>query len=83
MRSATSLPLAVYANVGIPGHEGATSLVCDVDPSAYGRFAEEWLDEGASIVGGCCGTTPQHIRMLHAALAGRREGDARPVIPAR
>jgi len=81
-RTATDLPLAAYANVGIPGHEGAATLVCDTDPPAYARYGMEWLKAGASIIGGCCGTTPDHIRLLHDALAGSVTEDPRPVAPA-
>jgi len=37
-------------------------------PEAYARFARQWRDTGARILGGCCGTTPEHIRALAAAL---------------
>jgi S-methylmethionine-dependent homocysteine/selenocysteine methylase len=78
VRAATSLPLAVYANVGIPGHEGASALVCDTDPATYAHHARQWLEDGASIIGGCCGTTPEHIRALHDTLAGRTQEPAGP-----
>jgi S-methylmethionine-dependent homocysteine/selenocysteine methylase len=71
VRAVTPLPLAVYANVGVPGHEGATTLICDTDPPAYAHYAGQWLEDGASIIGGCCGTTPEHIRALHAVVAAR------------
>ena len=32
----------------------------------YAAFVKEWLDAGATIIGGCCGTSPDTIRMLHA-----------------
>jgi len=36
----------------------------DLDPVAYAEFAERWIEAGASIIGGCCETTPAHIREL-------------------
>jgi S-methylmethionine-dependent homocysteine/selenocysteine methylase len=35
-----------------------------ITPEAYARFAGGWLAAGASIVGGCCGVGPEHIREL-------------------
>jgi len=40
--------------------KGATPL----DPEAYAKEVQRWLDSGASIVGGCCRTRPEHIRRL-------------------
>ncbi len=42
----------------------------DLDPDAYGGFVEQWLDRGATIVGGCCGIGPDHVAHL-AQLATR------------
>ena len=40
------------------------------------RFARDFVRVGAHIVGGCCGTTPEHIRQIRAALEGAAvEGD--------
>ena len=38
------------------------------DPQRYAEYAQTWIEAGAAIVGGCCGTTPAHVR----ALAGLR-----------
>jgi S-methylmethionine-dependent homocysteine/selenocysteine methylase len=40
-------------------------------PEAFARLAEQWIDLGARVVGGCCGTTPEHIRALKNAVATR------------
>jgi S-methylmethionine-dependent homocysteine/selenocysteine methylase len=39
-----------------------------VGPEEYARFGRSWIETGASIVGGCCGTTPDYIRTLSNAL---------------
>ena len=39
-----------------------------IKPEAYVRHAQQWVAAGASIVGGCCGIGPEHIRALRAAL---------------
>ena len=58
----------VYANVGRPGEELSGTLVLDVEPEEYGRLAREWVRHGAHIVGGCCGTTPEHIAAVARTL---------------
>ncbi len=40
----------------------------EIDPQGYLRFAETWMADGASIIGGCCGIGPQHIAALAQAL---------------
>jgi S-methylmethionine-dependent homocysteine/selenocysteine methylase len=48
-------------------------------PARYLECAREWLALGARVIGGCCGTTPDHIRALAAGLPRRRPGvGARP-----
>jgi S-methylmethionine-dependent homocysteine/selenocysteine methylase len=65
LKSLTDLPLAVYGNVGQPGKEKEEQLLLrDIDPPAYAGFAESWLRQGAAIIGGCCGTTPEYIRRI-------------------
>ncbi len=50
------LPFLVYANLIGPGEERT--------PAEYARCAADWIRAGARIVGGCCGTRPDHIRAL-------------------
>ena len=50
------LPFLVYANLIEPGEERS--------PEQYARSAAVWIEAGARIVGGCCGTRPEHIRAL-------------------
>jgi S-methylmethionine-dependent homocysteine/selenocysteine methylase len=68
LRGCTSLPLGVYPNVGTYRDPG-WSFDDDVTPAAYAAEALRWRDrEGAQIVGGCCGTTPDHIAAVARAL---------------
>lgn len=67
MLRATHLPVAVQPNAGLPRMEGGET-VYDVGPEAFARCARDFLRRGASILGGCCGTTPDHIRALRALL---------------
>ena len=43
----------------------------DLDPEQYAKFAAEWLDAGASVIGGCCEVGPDHIRALNTLLQSR------------
>ena len=70
LRRFTSLPLGAYPNIGRyldPGwqHDDSTT------PEAYLADAKRWVGEGATIVGGCCGTTPEHIAALAEAFRPR------------
>jgi methionine synthase I (cobalamin-dependent) len=67
MRGATRLPLAAMANAGLPrlidGH-----IIYDVSPEEMAGFALSAIAAGASLIGGCCGTTPHHIRAMQSAM---------------
>ena len=58
-----SLPVIVNPNAGLPRSEGGKT-VYDIDGEAFAQAMEELVDLGVSIAGGCCGTTPDHIRRL-------------------
>ena len=60
LRDFTDLPLGVYPNLGYYTADG-WSFDKTVDAAAYADMAAEWRAEGAQIVGGCCGTRPEHI----------------------
>ncbi len=65
-----SCPVMVQANAGLPRVEGEAT-VYDVGPEEYAAAVAGMLDAGVSIVGGCCGTTPEHTAAERALLAGR------------
>jgi methionine synthase I (cobalamin-dependent)/5,10-methylenetetrahydrofolate reductase len=67
MRTATSLPLAAMPNAGMPrAVEGRNIYLCS--PEYMASFARKAIRAGAQIVGGCCGTTPNHIRAMRSAM---------------
>jgi S-methylmethionine-dependent homocysteine/selenocysteine methylase len=66
------VPIGLYANVGAPGGEHGTPLLRDVSPGEYAGFARTWVNAGVSFIGGCCGTTPEHIKEIAEALAAER-----------
>ncbi len=73
MRAMTSLPLAAQPNAGMPRSvEGRNIYLCS--PEYMASYARKFVAAGARLVGGCCGTTPDHIRVMKSAL---RVGEAR------
>lgn len=61
--------LIAKGNAGVPRFVGV-STVYDMTPEMAGEHARRARELGARIVGGCCGTTPAHIRAMVAALSG-------------
>jgi homocysteine S-methyltransferase len=67
MRAVTTLPLAAMPNAGMPrAVEGRNIYLCS--PEYMASFARKAIRAGAQIVGGCCGTTPNHIRAMKSAM---------------
>ena len=64
------VPLMVQANAGLPRIEDGRTLY-DIDAEAYAHAAEALLDAGATIVGGCCGTSPDYIARIRALVSMR------------
>ncbi len=73
VRAVTSLPLSAQPNAGIPRSvEGRNIYLCS--PEYMASYARKFVASGVRVVGGCCGTTPDHIRVMKSAL---RVGEAR------
>src|SRR3989441_696262 len=73
VRGLTSLPLAAQPNAGMPRSvEGRNIYLCS--PEYMASYARKFVAAGVRLVGGCCGTTPEHIRVIKSAL---RAGEAR------
>lgn len=63
----THLPVMIQPNAGLPRLvDGKT--VYDVTPEAFAQWGRKFLADGAAILGGCCGTSPEHIRALRQVL---------------
>ena len=62
------LPIGAYANVGFADQRGQWVMTESVEPECYARMAAQWVGSGARIVGGCCGTTPEHIISLRQVI---------------
>lgn len=77
MKPYATVPLLAKPNAGMPRLEGLKT-VFDMDAKAFAAFARKLTAAGANLLGGCCGTTPDHIAALAKAVAGRK-----PVAPRR
>jgi 5-methyltetrahydrofolate--homocysteine methyltransferase len=65
------LPISVIPNAGIPHNEGGNA-VYPLEPLAMADQMEEFVTRfGVSVVGGCCGTTPEHLRQVVQRVGGR------------
>ena len=67
VRAATSLPLSAQPNAGMPRSvEGRNIYLCS--PEYMASYARKFVAAGVQLVGGCCGTTPDHIRAMKSSL---------------
>jgi 5-methyltetrahydrofolate--homocysteine methyltransferase len=66
-RACTDLPLIVQPNAGLPEVRGGMTVYGET-PEFMAAKAEELLDIGVSVIGGCCGTTPEHIKAVRATV---------------
>jgi methionine synthase I (cobalamin-dependent)/5,10-methylenetetrahydrofolate reductase len=67
MAKATSLPLSAMPNAGLPREvDGRNFYLCSPDYMA--EYAKRFIMTGVRIVGGCCGTTPAHIKAMRSAI---------------
>lgn len=58
-----SVPVIVKPNAGLPKQKDGKT-VYEIEPDVFAEMMEEIVKEGASIIGGCCGTTPAHLKEL-------------------
>ena len=72
-----SIPVVVNPNAGLPRSEGGKT-VYDIDPPEFVEEMKGMLEMGVSAVGGCCGTTPEHIRLLAEMCKGRTRKPIEP-----
>ena len=51
-------------------NESLHELRGDITPQAYAEFAQKWAASGAGMIGGCCGISPEHLKLIKARLSG-------------
>jgi homocysteine S-methyltransferase len=77
----TSLPLIVQPNAGMP-KEVENRRIYFCSPEYLAEYAKRYVNLGASAVGGCCGTTPDHIRELVSTIKPLARIRSKPVVSA-
>lgn len=61
MAEVTGIPIIAKPNAGLPSLDGDGNTVYDMGAETFGRHMRDLISAGASVIGGCCGTTPAHI----------------------
>lgn len=79
LRSATDLPIWFKPNAGLPRTDAEGALHYDVTPEQMAAQVPQWIAAGARLVGGCCGTSPQHLRAIAQAVQGYNSKDGAAV----
>src|ERR1700744_6287254 len=77
LRDFTDLPLGAYPNLGYLSAAGWRHEL-SIGGDEYARLAMTWRDEGAQLIGGCCGVGPEHLAAASAALQTTKPGHKRP-----
>ena len=78
--SGAAVEIGVYANAFPPqpkdakANSGLDDIRPDLDPKKYVQWAQRWVNQGASLVGGCCGISPEHIAELSRTLIADANG---------
>jgi len=67
LRSLTASPLSVQPNAGVPMNVGGRNIYM-TSPEYMAEYAKRFILTGAAVVGGCCGTRPEHIRAIRRAV---------------
>jgi 5-methyltetrahydrofolate--homocysteine methyltransferase len=57
------IPVIIHANAGMPVYRDGKTVYPET-PGEFAGFVPQLVEAGASIIGGCCGTTPEHIRRV-------------------
>ena len=67
LKTLTALPISVQPNAGLPQNIGGRNIYM-TSPEYMAEYAKRFIQTGASIVGGCCGTNPEHIKAIRRAV---------------
>ncbi len=74
---AAGAPVSIQPNAGLPSFVDGRSLYI-TNPEHFGVFARRMLKSGVRLIGGCCGTTPEHVRSMLGAIRMMGAGASRP-----
>lgn len=79
MARVARVPISVQPNAGLPLLQPDGSTTFPTGPEAFAAYMPRLVAAGAGLVGGCCGTTPEHIRRVRAAVQGLTPGKPGPL----
>ncbi|MDR3645088.1 MAG: homocysteine S-methyltransferase family protein [Clostridia bacterium] len=68
---APKTPILIHANAGLPTNINGVDVFPET-PEMMASFVDQLIDSGANIIGGCCGTTPDHIRAIKKAVLNHK-----------
>ena len=68
MAEVTGIPIIAKPNAGLPSLDENGNTVYDMGAAEFGGHMRDLISAGASVIGGCCGTTPEHIRAAKEAV---------------
>jgi len=71
MAAVSRTPLSAMPNAGLPSYVGGRYAYV-ASPAYMAEHAQVLVEMGVAVVGGCCGTTPEHVAAMRAAIAGRQ-----------
>jgi methionine synthase / methylenetetrahydrofolate reductase (NADH) len=74
----SAVPVSAQPNAGQPRRTGPRSFEFAIDGGYFSRYLSRFADAGVTLVGGCCGTTPTHIRAVADALTAQQQAKPRP-----
>ncbi len=66
LRKATTKPIWFKPNAGLPHLDSLGKTQYDITPQGMGSLVPSWMSAGAQIIGGCCGTSPEHLAEISA-----------------
>ncbi len=68
LKDLTDLPISIQPNAGLPQNIGGRNIYL-TSPEYIAEYAKRFIQTGANIVGGCCGTNPSHIKAIRRAIS--------------
>jgi len=73
----SAVPVSAQPNAGQPRRTGPRSFEFAIDGGYFSRYLSRFADAGVTLVGGCCGTTPTHIRAVADVLSAQQQAQPR------
>ena len=74
----SAVPVSAQPNAGQPRRTGPRSFEFAIDGGYFSRYLRRFADAGVTLVGGCCGTTPTHVRAVADALSAQQQAKQHP-----